>query len=1319
MPDLNWDNFSRLPGSLDKNFELLCRAIIRQNFGGFGIFSALANQPGVEFHLKLDRQCSALGDTTRWWGWQCKWYDLPAKGALGTTRRNKIEEGIRKTESHVSGVTDWVLWTRRTLTADDQRWFKGISSKMTLHLWTEDDVNNLLIGHATILRNTYFGELILTPEILQERHEQSVAPIRARWQPEVHQAVAAEHKLRCMLGESYSWEVLSTLSTKLRSLSHIVESMTTIPASFVTQVQKVVATAKGSADTLDRIASAIKDGDFDILFDVLKLVPTTLESEVTSAPRRLRSANHSASLEVTNIVAGYFESLNVAFEVEAAFSSRIVAVVAPAGCGKTQLAAQLTVGTKSRPHGVLLHGRDFHANQTLDDLAKKVLIAARPVESMEALIAAIDAAGQRARHRLPIVIDGLNEAEDPRNWKPLIAALELLLEKHRYVLLVVTLRPEFVEEALPDETQQVEIKDYGDATDEAVRKHFHHWKIDPTDALLPFFLGHPLTLRLFCEVTNGERKKIVGIDAMPGSLTELFDRYLKQVATQIAELAPRTRHYYAQDVNKAVNAIAQSYWYSRSRHIEIDELRSILRDEERPWDQSLVRMLEHEGILLRMPSNGNGAYVPVYDRLGGHMIASALLAKHGEEIFEKWIKDPSTTTLLAGDYDKRHPLADDIVYSLVGQVPRRFYSKQLWQLADEPLCSVALRHASGLEAAYLDAETVEALLSLAREGDRNLLGQIWRTRGAINHPLNAEGLDRTLRPMRVGDRDLSWTEWVRRNQDDIFRDLENLERRWQQRERRVGDKLRAQWVMWTLTTTDRRLRDQATRSLYWFGRDDFEGLLDLTISSMTVNDAYVSERMLAAAYGVLMGCQFSDAVFGTALKGFLEHLGNALVGTNASAPTNHYLTRMYVRSIVLFADRFQPGAVPPCFAGNWQFQTADLIPSLAKGEEGSEEADRAIHMDFGNYIIGRLCKDRRNYDMEHQGHIAAVAHVRGTVWSLGWRTTTFGQLDRTMAEMSYRGRGDRHKTERYGKKYSWIGFFTYAGVLESQDALPRDGRLSSVDIDPSFPETPPIDGDTDTSSAWLSPSMNGHEQWLRTSSTKLPDNIIVRNKIGMHKGPWIAVHGFLKAEDRILGREVFAFVSALVTHKHNVSPLEAAFKSGERPWNIREVPSDHYTFAGEIPWHPSFAATGPDADSVSLYQENIRAENEDIEVEVLAHEYVWESYHSEMNPLGNAKVPSRNFSDHFGLKSVGQSFNQFLPDGNCATITLSGVDGLEGDMLYIREDLLRQYIQERKIIWLVSGERELRPFPPSPPEWLLTALRNGENTWTEVITEEK
>lgn len=1323
MPALNWDIFTSLPGSTEKNFELLCRGIVRQNFGSYGTFRALANQPGVEFHLKLDEHCDALGDPPRWWGWQCKWYDLAASGALGSTRRNDIKDGIKKAEAHVHGLTDWVLWTRRTLTKADQDWFNGLSSKMKLHLWSGDEVDNYLVGQAVVLRGTYFGELVLTPDILRERHEQAVAPIRTRWQPDVHHVGDAERELRRMLGEVDAWKVLSELATELRTSAAAVESAPTVPAPLTPFAEGVVATAQRTADTLDRVAGGIGAGDLDLLRDELAARPRALPADVATAPRRLRASNQRAGLYATNAVAGCHDTLRVLNEVDAGFSSRLVALLAPAGCGKTHLAAQLTAGTTARPPGLLLHGRDLHASHKLDDLARRVSIAAQPVPSMEALLAAVDAAGQRAHKRLPIVIDGLNESEDPRTWKPLLAALETTLAKYPYVLLICTLRPEFVGDALPEATRRVEIHDYGDATLDAVLAHFRHWRIDATDAYLPSFLRHPLTLRLFCEVTNPARQQLVGVGAMPGSLTVLFERYLEQVGVRVVDLAPRTHRFYAQDVNAAISVFANRLWASRARSVGLDELRTLLGDAQRPWDQSIVRALEHEGVLLRMPSSVGDTLVPVYDMLGGHIIANALLAQHGQVAFEAWVMEASTATSLAGEYDVRHPLADDVLRSLVGQVPRRFYAKQLWQLVDEPLRGRALRMAAQLEPASLDAETVAALLDLVRVGESELLDRLWQVRGVLGHPLNAEGLDQALRPMPVSDRDLRWTEWIRQNHDDlmgrgrsVLRDLQNLEERWRAQRVRGGDRLRARWIMWTLTSTVRRLRDQATRALYWFGRVDPEGLFALTIDSLPVNDAYVSERMLAAAYGVVMSHQQVDAGFGELLRPLLEQLASALVGQSATAPTQHYLARLYVRGIVAFASRFYPASLPTSLSSTWAFAAPATTQALVKGDPGADEAARTLHMDFENYTLGRLFDDRGNYDMNHAGHQAAVAHVRGVVWALGWRAATFDTIDKRIAEDAYRhGRGDQALVERYGKKYGWIGFYTYAGLLEDNGQFPCTGQeFSDVDIDPSFPEKAPSEGTYGVAATWLAPTVESHETWVRTSTTSLPLSVLRREAVSEHRGPWIAVHGHARAEDRVLGRLAWVFLSAMVVAKKHEAPLIAALKAGTRPWCARDVPSDYYIFAGEIPWHTRFAEI---ALSEHGYRERVRAGTRTIEVEALAHNYAWESYHSEMNRAGGARVPSKPFSARFDLHGIAQSFDQVLPDGSRATITVSSVDGLEGDVLYVREDLLQQYIGNRAIVWFVFGERELRPYPSSPPDWLVDAQRKRSGAWQQVVTE--
>ena len=66
--------------------------------------------------------------------------------------------------------------------------------------------------------------------------------------------------------------------------------------------------------------------------------------------------------------------------------------------------------------------------------------------------------------------------------------------------------------------------------------------------------------------------------------------------------------------------------------------------------------------------------------------------------------------------------------------------------------------------------------------------------------------------------------------------------------------------MWVFTTNISRLRDDATRALYYYARRYPKEFLDLLKYSIDINDPYVMERMLDVTYGLAMARQndFND-----------------------------------------------------------------------------------------------------------------------------------------------------------------------------------------------------------------------------------------------------------------------------------------------------------------------------------------------------------------------------------------------------------------------------------------------------------------------------
>ncbi len=1051
---VNWDVFASLPGSPQSNFEMLCRMVIRRHYARYGQFAALANQPGVEFHLKIQQSC-ALGEAGRWYGWQCRWYDIPPGKPLGTTRRKQIEDAIATTVNALPSLSDWVLWTRHSLTRSDQFWFRDLQTKMQLHLWTTKEVEEHLSGEAEILRKTYFGELRLDDSALEALHNLQVAPIRHRWMTEVHQEVDVERRLRRMLLEGNSWHRLDLVANRLTAETAALADASLQFISFESDAARIaVDSGQKVASILRHVHSAIVKGDLEIVRQEDTSPLFRAFATLSLLLRRLRILNCSIALPITNILADLATARRMIATLEEALGTRLISVLADAGYGKTQLSAQLTSRTPDRPAGILLHGSHLRAGGTLDGLAGRIVIQGVPVATMEALISAVDSAGQRARRRLPIFIDGLNEAEDLRDWKGQLASLNVLLSRYPYVLVVCTLRSAFADRALPHDISRLELSEFDHDRDQVIEKYLSYYKIDASDADLPWdLLSHPLTLRLFCEVTNPTRIDLTGVEAIPNSLTGLFNRYLEQVADRVAELAPRLGLFYAQDVRIAFKRIGSTLWAQRERSLDREELRRLLHDDSRPWEESIVRALEHDGVLIRMPSDtdaGNRVGVS-FDALSGHIIADAILSAYSEDTFLKWLKSEHTLRDFGGESHERHTLSYDIFAALAGLLPRRWPQQQLWRLLDGDLKKRALCLAADLEGSLLDSDTVEeirALIKLNSQESQGVLGRLWNTRRARAHPLNAEFVHTTLSGMDVGERDLLWTEWIRQQTDRVVSDLGRLTRRWQDSARRSdADRLLARWISWLLTSTVRELRDRATLALYWYGRSALSGLFTIASEGLAINDSYVCERLLAASYGVVMANHNADASFRKDLRIYLLALCDAVIGPAASHPTNHWLIRLYIEGIIKFARVHCKEVLPALLVGDKiDFADGPSIDALTKQDQRSQEVNAALIGDFENDTLGRLISNRdmrRESDPDRQ---AALAHLRGMLWHVGWRSRSFIEIDRRIG--SYDHRRNPLAPERYGRKYGLVVTCTGKTVHRKLETLKekedRDGEEESV-----------------------------------------------------------------------------------------------------------------------------------------------------------------------------------------------------------------------------------------------------------------------------------
>ena len=1230
MFHLDWKRFNTLPGSRERNFENLCRALVRLHFGSYGEFGALRNQPGVEFHLKLSNTCIPLGDPPRWYGWQCKAHSLTTKGDLRTASKRDIEDSLRKTEQIFPMLTDWVLWTPYTLSRKDQKWFSKLQTPCTLHQWAVEEIENYLSGPAIYLRSTYFGESIATPVELEERHWEAIQPIKDRWLQPVHQQVDAERTIRQMLGEPGSWGEMTSVGKRLEAAVDVMSLIQdSIDPNLAEAVASFVNTCADVANTLLNFHTVLADGDLDLIQQHLRERTRAIDPQALATPRHLRALNLPAAFDATNALDDMRIAQEILDDVEEYLGVGLVALLADAGGGKTQTAAQLTAPHHDRPAGVLLHGRNLKRGETLDQLAGNFSLSGYPLTSMESLLAAIDAAGKRAGCRLPIVIDGLNEAENPKDWKAPLASLAEILKHYPNVLVVCTLRtgehrreeywgrrrrrPEsresFAVMALPEGVRVIRNEGFGKYTDEAIQRYFNHFKIDPGDAEIPKdFLQHPLTLRIFCEVTNPDRAVSVRIEAFPSSLALLFEKYVDNVCERISQMPNLTGPYTAEDVGRSIYILGLLLWSAGRREIDEQSFRQATADAGRHWSSSIVNLLAQEGIIFRNPGREPYSYLitPVYDALGGFIVASSLLKKHSADLEFEWLKEPDSLKQFYGE--NTHELAVDTFWSLVALAPRRMYRTQMWKVAPEALRKHALRFSATLDPEYLDQDTVAAIRGIMTDdpkGETRLLSLLQVVRAVADHPLNADFLESAIRPMDIAERDLSWTEWVRKSRDERLRDLLAMEERWRESpfDRSQSDRLRARWIKWYLTSTDRELRDVATRALYWYGRGVPSVLFQDTIDSLGINDPYVSERMLAASYGVAMahhGISEELNTWDKTLAQYARRLYESMFAAKAPFSTTHALRREYAtRTIELAASASPSGFSPeelersmPPFADGGLRRWSES--ESANSDEELHVADSPFHMDFENYTLGRLVPGRRNYDYSHEGYRKIRAQVLWRIEQLGWSAALFEATDNEIAGQRYRPLGRRAgKTERYGKKYSWIAYFEMAGLRRDLEKTEQElaGKLDILDfdIDPSFPERPSRVRIIDTD--FLGDPDRATKDWIMDGS--LPDvtQYLRIPDLLAEDGPWILLDGFAIQEDQDRGRNSSCSIrSFLIDTQDADSFVKHLTCQAPQSWRPPEKPLVFYTFAGEIPWCSTFPRNGVVEFPVATGEETVKVQ---------------------------------------------------------------------------------------------------------------------------------
>ena len=1335
MPALNWEKFKECSGDVRINFENLCRGIVRAHFGGYGHFKALKNQPGVEYHINLSEDCPSLGDSTQWFGWQCKWFELNKDKSLKAASKADIIDSLNKTVTHVPNITDWVLWTPFTLATKDQTWFEGLGSKypFKLHLWAEEELDNWLSGPAEMLRKTYFGELVLSFETLKEQHQRSIAPIKDRWLAPIHQTTKAEYEVRRALVVPSAYQETKTIKLSLGQCRSNILKFETKLKNEAKLFEAFINCSNEYLVILDNLEKMLLEGDIESLHEWLTSSTLYISDDVKRFVRVLRKLKLPIALDAANALDDMFLAKRLFSSIDEKLKVTLVAVLADAGGGKTQLSAQLSTGKDGGSYGIYIQGKFLTKASTLDSLANRYKINGTSVGTFDELIFALNAAGQRAKCRLPIVIDGLNEAEDPRIWKDELATILPVLENAKNVLLVCTLRTgemprtgyyeqkhvaqreSFAVQALPDGVAKIEMDGFGEYTVKAIRDYLRYYKIDAGDTELPIsFFKRPITLRIYCEVTNPDKSNVVKVNQFPTSLPEIFGRYIDYSCKKISEMTQLPQRYSEADIRLALYYLGQCWWESNSRDCDEKVFKNLIQNDV-AWDASLVNLLSQEGIIFRNPGERPGQFelTPVYDALGGFLIADYLIQSNPHDSDLLWFNNKVALEKFGGE--ESHYLSSDIFRSLVSLVPKKFQGVQLWTLIPQEYKLSALLGVFEIQPGLIDQEStnkIEECFQQAPDLRVEIFNRLVGVRSNKDNPLNSKFLTQLLRDLSVSERDLCWTEWTRLNSDKVVANVKRLIKKWAAHKTKVSDSdvLIAEWLMWSLTTTHRQLRDDITHALYQFGLKAPKHLFHLTLESSSVNDPYVFERMLAASYAVILNANFLNQAIDT--NGFAEKIKSSFYCVDSEIYTSHFMIGEYIQNIFRLSGislTEEEVVVKSALENKFNSSRGKI--------DWEERIKHPFKMDFENYTIGRLVPGRGNYNYSHEGYIQVKEQMLWRIMDLGWGEN-FDKVDSRIASLRSHPRMGipQGKIDRYGKKYAWIAYDEMAGVLKSKKQLDDDWDSPAARVDLSF--IPIREAKNEVGAEALELDVQPDEAWLNLNSA--PSNIADHLTSIKDAFEFVLLDGTFDKQEPQYNRSVFAQMRGYFVANTEVEAIKEHFNKCEFSSSFLPEKASSYsvTFKELVTQQQDISITE------SSFKFRVGSERKEIEspsffvqknsselgldkiekriIDVPRFHYiacdcstvsVSKSINEESE--GNVRVASPRLIRELELHGQSNTFDLVDKQGRLATLIKGNQKNTYKnyeEFLYLRKDLLDEYLRKNcfTLIYVNWGERQIK-----------------------------
>ncbi len=1014
MPLLDIDFTKIRPhrGSQDRGFEELCTQLASLEPRG----------PTVDFYRKgtgadAGIECfirDASGSET---GWQAKYFFK-----FQSSQVQQLDESIQQALSKHPSLTKFIVClpfnlkdARRSKTQKTEldRWREWVS-KWTKHarkkykrtieieLWDASALTERLSRKDARYEGRiafWFNETSLTREWFKQKFEVGRAGLGERYTPETNIELPIRKSILAFCRDPFVYDFIERSSGKIdeeatgaiEAIRHLKQAgFDTLAADLEAKCEALLAAL--SKCTPDPSAAYPIDALISLGVEVNRAVSAASSAvwKFKAVDKNDTDAIRSAEYHVrqfSNKLHDFLDELSG--ENWAIANTRELLLYGDAGMGKSHLLADAVSHQieRGRP-ALLILGSTLREADPWTQIIEQLGIQGT---STEQFLAALDAAGQAAGCRAVVVIDAINERHGIALWATRLPSFLKSIAAFPHVGIAVSCRTTYLPHIV-DANAQLKtlrrVKHIGFAGNAAAANYYLD-KRGIVRMSAPSFepeFDNPLFLKTCCDFLNKSGK-----NEIPRSLrgvVSIFDFYSGAVAQSIERRMGLDAKQNI--VRRALAALSEIFEAGDRGYADIAAALAAMEaihPSRGLAEQSLIQQLESEGVIAIEPvQDDHGKLVEqvrfTFERYSDFRIASRLLEQHFNA------SDPKAS--FANGTTLRAYLEDDKAYTRAGVVEAMSTlvpessgielidavgkSDASYILTDAFITSVLWR-----EQKHFTQRTFDLLKEASRFSGRDeMMSALIAVATEPDNPFNAKYLHDRLKNLSMPERDKRWTTYLVQDQGDEGSSFETLISWALQNGLGTIDDSRAELaatcLSWSFTTSDRAMRDRATKALASLLSVRLHLAAKLVDKFANVNDFYVLERVLASAYGAALQGLTTSWLAELATASF-----NCVFAVDP--PVQHLLIRDYARGIAELAAH--KGVLPttiniarvrPPYKGSQPIEDVpeELIETYkqdyGKGVFRDEIVSSAVNDgDFARYIIDNSVDDWSTFPISFAG----------------------------------------------------------------------------------------------------------------------------------------------------------------------------------------------------------------------------------------------------------------------------------------------------------------------------------------------------------------